>query len=67
MDLKSLLAGLKRSSKDDDIPGTVAAELDEICPSCGKKMKQYKACCGAPQGYKGCICGYKVYNHRTGD
>ena len=67
MDLKSLLAGLKRSSKDDDIPGTVAAELDEICPSCGKKMKQYKACCGAPYGYKGCNCGYKVYNPGTGN
>ncbi len=54
------LSGLKRSSKKDDIPGTVEGYLEELCPACGKKMKLYKKCCGSPNGYKGCNCGYKI-------
>lgn len=60
MDLKEYLKGLKRSSKSDDIPGTVEAYLDELCPNCKKKMRIYKPCCGNPKGYKGCVCGYKI-------
>jgi hypothetical protein len=31
-----------------------------LCPACGGMMKQYKKCCGNPNGYKGCKCGWKV-------
>jgi len=53
------LKTLKKVSKSDDIPGTVLAYLDEICPvsGCGRKLK-LKKCCGNKQR-KECICGYK--------
>lgn len=58
---EELLKGLKKSSKKDDIPGTVIGFLDELCPLCGRQVRIYKPCCGSPQGYKGCnACGYKV-------
>lgn len=60
MDLQAYLKGLKRSSKQDDIPGTVEVYLDELCPECGKKQNIYKPCCGSPMGYKGCSCGYRT-------
>ena len=60
MDLAAYLQGLKKSSKKDDVPGSVAEYLEELCPNCGKKLKLYKKCCGNPFGYKGCSCGYKV-------
>lgn len=56
-----LLDGLKRSSKKDDVPGTVEKVLDDPCPICSKPMRQYKKCCGSEFGYKGCkACDYKV-------
>ena len=61
MDLAAYLQGLKKSSKKDDVPGSVAEYLEELCPVCGKKLKLYKKCCGNPFGYKGCVCGYKVH------
>jgi hypothetical protein len=60
MDVAELLKGLKRSSKSDDPPGTVIGFIDEVCPNCGKRMKKYKPCCGAPNGFKGCSCGYRI-------
>jgi uncharacterized protein (DUF983 family) len=56
------LSKLKRSSKKDEIPGTVEAYLDEICPSCMKgRLAKYRPCCGSPKGYTGCkTCGYKI-------
>ncbi len=60
MDLTQYLKDLKRASKSDDIPGSVEAYLEELCPNCGKKLKLYKKCCGNPNGYVGCNCGYKV-------
>ena len=55
------LTKLKRSSKKDDVPGTVESSLDELCPVCGRKLRRYKPCCGSPTGYDGCnACGYKV-------
>jgi hypothetical protein len=59
MSLSDLLSGLKRSSKADDIPGTIQEYTDEKCPACEGLMKVYKPCCGNPKGYKGCRCGYK--------
>jgi hypothetical protein len=50
MNMTEYLKGLRRSSKLDDIPGTVEAYLDEICPACKKKMKLFKPCCGNPKG-----------------
>ena len=58
--VSALLANLKRSSKQDDIPGAVISTLDELCPLCTRKMKLYRPCCGSPSGYKGCSCGFKV-------
>jgi predicted RNA-binding Zn-ribbon protein involved in translation (DUF1610 family) len=58
-ELTEYLRGLKRRSKQDDIPGSVEAYLEEPCPSCGRAMKLYKKCCGNPNGYKGCKCGFK--------
>lgn len=53
---------MKRRSKTDDIPGTVEAYLDELCPipGCGKKLKLMKPCCSSKFGTKECICGYKI-------
>ena len=56
------LSKLQRRSKKDDIPGTVVSILLDKCPVCGNYMKQYKACCGSPFGYRGCGCGYKITN-----
>lgn len=62
LDLKAYLAGLKRSSKADDIPGTVLAYLDELCPSCGRKLKIMKPCCSEKRRKKTCSsCGYTSY------
>jgi hypothetical protein len=58
--VSALLASLKRSSKKDEVPGTVISVLEENCPICSRKMKLYRPCCGSPLGYKGCNCGYKV-------
>ncbi len=58
--LNDLIKGLRRSTKSDDIPGTVEEYLEEICPICGNRMKKYRPCCGSPSGYTGCNCGYKV-------
>ena len=57
--LAEYLRTLKKATKSDDIPGTVLAYLDEICPvsGCGRKLK-LKKCCGNKQR-KECICGYK--------
>jgi ERCC4-related helicase len=61
MNIEDYIKGLKKSSKEDDIPGTVESILEELCPSCSKKMRMYKPCCGSPKGYKGCqSCGYKI-------
>jgi hypothetical protein len=60
MKLSEMLNRGVEAKKDDDIPGSVDAILDEECPVCGKKMRLYKPCCGANNGYKGCRCGYKV-------
>ena len=57
---QSLLAAATKSSKKEDVPGTVSMVLDQLCPVCGKRMKKYKPCCGSPTGYKGCSCGYKI-------
>jgi predicted amidophosphoribosyltransferase len=54
------LSNLRRRSKGDDIPGTVETILEENCPNCGKLMRKYNPCCGSPNGYIGCVCGYKV-------
>jgi hypothetical protein len=61
-DVSEYIKGLTRSSKKDDLPGTVEAYLEEICPvpSCGKKLKLMRPCCGSPYGKKECVCGYKV-------
>jgi len=59
-DLNEYLKSLPRKTKEMDIPGTVEAYLDEICPLCGKPLKQMKPCCGSPNGYKMCVCGYKI-------
>ena len=60
MKLEEMLSKATKASKKDDIPGTVDAILDETCPACGRKLKQYKPCCGSPKGYRGCSCGYKI-------
>lgn len=60
MNIAAYIKSLPRSSKKDDIPGTVEAHLEEPCPVCGKNMKLMKPCCGAPFGKKNCTCGYTV-------
>jgi len=60
MQVSDYMKQMKRGSKSDDIPGTVAEYLDEKCLACGKKLRLYKPCCGSPLGYKGCVCGYKI-------
>jgi hypothetical protein len=60
MNVLDYMKQMKRGSKSDDIPGTVEVISMEPCPSCGKFLKKYKACCGAKYGYLGCSCGYKV-------
>ena len=59
VNITEYLKMLKKVSKLDDIPGTVLAYLDEICPvpGCGRKLKLMK-CCGNKQRRE-CICGYK--------
>lgn len=60
MSIQDLLKGLKKSSKFDDIPGTIDVILEDLCPLCGKQLRKYKPCCGSPNGYIGCLpCGYK--------
>ncbi len=61
MNITDYMKQMKKASKSDPIPGTVKAYLDEDCPTgCGRKLIQYNPCCGSPNGYKGCACGYKV-------
>jgi len=61
MNVSDYMKQMKRGSKKDDIPGVKFNELDEECPTgCGRKLKEYAACCGSPQGYKGCSCGYRI-------
>jgi hypothetical protein len=60
MNIQEYMKGLKRSSKADDIPGTVEAYLEEPCPACGKKLKLMKPCCSSKFGSKECACGYKI-------
>ena len=60
MDMREYITSLKRTSKKDDVPGTLLMELEKECPVCGKKMKRYKPCCGNPYGYDKCICDYKI-------
>lgn len=61
MKLADMLSSAKKVSKKDDMPGTVEGYLEELCPLCGRKLREYKPCCGSPKGYKGCTpCGYKV-------
>jgi len=60
MNLIDYMKQMKRASKADDIPGTVAAYLDEPCPACGKNLKQMKPCCTNKFGAKECTCGYKI-------
>lgn len=61
MSIQDYIKGLKRSSKSDDIPGTVEAYLDELCPACGNKMKLMRPCCSEKRFTKVCICGYKQF------
>ena len=61
MIIREYMKGLKRSSKADDIPGTVEAYLDELCPACGKKLKIMKSCCSEKRRKKVCICGWTSY------
>lgn len=59
--LTNYLKSLNRRTKDDDLPGSVLKVLDEPCPLCGRNMKLYRPCCGAPNGTKECKrCDYKV-------
>ena len=61
-DLAEYLGGLKRKSKSDPIPGTHDGDAGRPCPACGKKLLNYKKCCGHENGYIGCqdlSCGYK--------
>jgi predicted RNA-binding Zn-ribbon protein involved in translation (DUF1610 family) len=61
MDLTAYLKGLKKTSKQDDIPGTVEEYLEEPCPACGKKLKIMKPCCSSKQRTKVCSsCGWKA-------
>ena len=60
MDIQALINSLKKTSKKDPIPGTTEGEVQE-CPACeNKTLYSYKKCCGNPNGYLGCRCGYKV-------
>lgn len=60
MDAQELIAGLKKSSKKDFIPGTVNKMTERMCPMCGKMLAEMKACCGSPHGLYACVCGYKI-------
>lgn len=60
MNVQEMLAKAKKGSKADDVPGTVEAYLDELCPACGKKMKLMKPCCSEKHGSKKCVCGYRI-------
>jgi len=31
----------------------------EKCPACGKNLRKKAPCCGSPEGYLFCMCGYK--------
>ena len=31
----------------------------EKCPACGKNLKLKAKCCGQPESYLMCVCGYK--------
>ena len=59
MNAQDLIKDLKKSSKLNDIPGTVEVILESQCPICLRTLRKYKACCGNPNGYDGCVCGYK--------
>jgi hypothetical protein len=61
MDIQEYLKGLKKTSKADDIPGTVESYSDIPCAVCGKKLKIMKPCCSMKRKAAVCICGYKVY------
>ena len=61
LNLQKYLEGLTRSSKKDDIPGTVEAYLDELCPLCSEKLKIMKPCCAEKYRTKVCVCGWKRY------
>jgi hypothetical protein len=67
MNVNDYMKQMKRGSKKDDLPGAVDRLLDEKCPACGKTMKLYRPCCGSPQGFKGCPCGFKVNISDSGD
>jgi len=60
VNITEYLRTLKKTSKSDDIPGSVIAYLDEVCPvpNCGRKLKLTR-CCGQKQR-KECSCGYKA-------
>ena len=59
--ISEYLKTLNRRNKADDIPGTVQTYLDELCPSCGKKLRLMKPCCSSKFGTKECkACGYKI-------
>lgn len=61
MNLSEKLKSMHRTSKKDDVPGTVAEILDEMCPVCDIPFRRFKPCCGWANGYKGCSkCGYKI-------
>ena len=62
MNVNEYLKSLFVSSKGDDIPGTVEAYLDELCPTpgCGKRLKIFKPCCSNPYYKKECLCGYRI-------
>jgi hypothetical protein len=61
MNISDLLKSLPKRSKKDDIPGTVEAYLDELCPACGGKLKLMKPCCSNPRKSKVCVCGWTQY------
>lgn len=61
MSISDILSKLTKSSKSDDVPGTIEGYTSERCPACNVGvLKIYKSCCGSPNGYKGCRCGYKI-------
>ena len=54
------LSKLKRSSKNEPIPGTFDGYTSRDCPNCHKeKLYKTKPCCGAKNGGFQCRCGYK--------
>jgi len=62
MEVKNVVDGLEKGSKQDPLPGQMSRQSKMLCPECGAgNMLSVKACCGAPHGYLWCpLCKHEI-------